>query len=403
MHPSKDILGSHGSEMEGQNVALCITGSVAAVRTPRLARTLMRHGAEVRVVMSKMATNLITPDMLHWATGNPVVTKLTGEVEHVEIAKWADMIVVVPATANTIGKIANGIDDTPPTSLVSVAQGLEKLIIVIPAMHESMYSHEIIQKNLSILKEVGVQILEPKFEEGKAKIPSIREMSDFILNFSKPKDLKGKRVLVTAGPTIEKLDPVRILTNQSSGRMGISVAKAALARGAEVTLAYGPGKEPEPLGVRTIRVETTDQMLEAVEEELTSEEYDLFVCAAAPQDFKPEKTSDEKLRRTEPFSPELIPTPSILERASKISGNSFLVGFKAECNVTDDQLQSAAADKMKEHDLDLVVANDLMRTGAGFGTETNDVIIVSGDGSRKMKASKNEIAEAILDIFVEEY
>lgn len=401
MHPSKDIIGAEGDELEGQNIALCVTGSVAAVKCPELARKLMRHGAEVRVVMSEMATHLVTPDMLNWASGNLVISKLTGEVEHVDVAQWADLVIVAPATANTIGKIANGIDDTPPTSVVSVSMGLDKPIVIVPAMHESMYSHDIIQKNMSYLKNVGVSFLEPKLEEGKAKIPSVKEITSFIINLSRPKDLEGQKILVTAGPTIEKLDKVRILTNKSSGKMGISIARTASARGAEVTLVYGPGSEPEPAGVETIRVETTSEMLEAVEKELNEDDYDLFACAAAPQDFKPEEPIEKKVRRTQTFSPELVPTPGILDKASELTSETFLIGFKAEVGVSDEELREAAKDKLNKHDLDLVVANDLERSGSGFRTETNEVIIFSPSDSTKIKATKNEIADKILDNFVE--
>ncbi|KXB07133.1 hypothetical protein AKJ51_01925 [candidate division MSBL1 archaeon SCGC-AAA382A20] len=402
MHPSKEISGVEGRELEGENIAICATGSVAVIRVPKLARTLMRHGADVRVIMSEMAARMVGPDLLHWATGNPVITELTGEIEHVEVAEWADLVLVAPATANTIGKVANGIDDTPPTSVVSVAQGLDKGIIVAPAMHESMYSHGIINENISRLKDLGFQIIEPDFEEGKAKIPSVREMAGLVMNFFRAKDLKDEHILITAGPTIEKLDPVRILTNRSSGKMGVSLVRAALARAAEVTLIYGPGSEPVPAGVNLKNVETTEEMLAAVKEELEEGKYDLFVCAAAPQDFKPEEYSDEKFRRSETIQPKLVPTPGILEKASEIADKTFLVGFKAECNVSDKQLLTAAEDKMEKHDLDMVVANDLMRSGAGFGTDTNDVVILSRSGSSKTKATKDEIANAILDIFVDE-
>lgn len=401
MHPSRDIIETEGGELKDQNLALCITGSVAAVKCPELARKLMRQGCEVKTIMSEMATNLITPDLMHWATGNPVVTELTGAIEHVELAQWADTILVAPATANTIGKIANGIDDTPPTSLISVAQGLEKPIVIVPAMHKSMYTHEIIEDNISRLKEVGMRFIEPKMEEGKAKIPPVEEIVEYILNVSYPQDLEGKKVLVTAGPTFERVDPVRILTNQSSGKMGICIARAAAVRGAEVTLIYGPGTEPEPFGIETIRVETTEEMLEAVEEKL-EDKFDLFVAAAAPQDFEPKSPSDEKFRRSESVTLELLPTPGILDKVSEITEEMFLVGFKAECDVTDEQLMKAGEEKMKEHDLDLVVANDVMRSGAGFGADTNEVILITPSGLDHVKSTKPHIANSILDIFAEE-
>lgn len=381
------------------NIVLCITGSVAAFKCPDLVRSLMRNGGEVRVVMSEAATNLITPELMHWASGNPVVRDLTGDIEHVEIAQWGDIVLVAPATANTIGKIASSIDDTPPTSVVSVAQGLKKPVVIVPAMHGSMYSHDIIRESVSRLKEAGIHVLEPNLEEGKAKIPSLEEILSFVSSISPPKDLEDRRVLVTAGPTFEKLDPVRVLTNRSSGKMGISIARAASARGAEVTLVYGPGTEPEPTGVRTIRVETTEDMLRAVLDELETD-YDLLVAAAAPQDFTPKEISENKLRRSESLTVEFMPTPGILGEASEKSSGVFLVGFKAECDVSDDQLLAAAEEKMKGHDLDLVVANDVNRPGAGFGTETNDVILLSKSGYTHIEGTKIDIANSILDSFV---
>lgn len=398
MHPSKDIIGTESDQLEDRNVVLCITGSVAAVRCSDLARSLMRQGAEVKTVMSEKATDLITPELMHWATGNKVVSELTGAVEHVDLAQWADIVLVAPATGNTIGKIANAIDDTPPTSVVSVALGLDKPLALVPAMHSSMYSHKAIQDNIESLENVGVRILKPNFEGGKAKIPPVEEIVNFVANSFQPRDLVGKKVLVTAGPTVEKLDPVRVLSNRSSGKMGISVARAAAARGADVTLVYGTGTEPEPHGVKTIKVETTGEMMEAVSKSLERDQ-DMIAAAAAPQDFAPEEPSEEKLRREEPIEVKLNPTPGILDKASRISSDAFLVGFKAECEVTDEELENAAKEKMKEHDLDLVVANDVMRPGAGFGTETNEVIIHTGSDSVHVKASKLKIANSILDFF----
>ncbi len=401
MHPSKDIIGAKNNCLKDLKIALGITGSVAAIRCPDIARSLMREGAEVRVVMSKSATQMITPEMMHWATGNEVLSELTGSLEHVELAKWADVVVMAPSTANTIGKIANGIDDTPPTSVVSVAQGLGKPIALVPAMHSSMYSHDIIQKNITYLEKVGFRILEPKFEEEKAKVPPVEEIVDFIKSTPYPANLKGKRILVTAGPTIGRLDPVRFLTNKSSGKMGISIARLASNRGADVTLIYGEGTEPEPTGVNTIRVETTEEMFDRVVEELENH-YDLIVAAAAPQDFAPEKSFEKKIRRGESLDVKLLPTPGILEKAAEVSSNSYLVGFKAECNVTDGELIEAARAKMEECNLDLIVANDVMREGAGFGTDTNEVILCSSDGTEHIKATKFEIANSILDRYLQD-
>lgn len=400
-HPSKDIVGDEGEALIDSKIALCVTGSVAAVRAPALARSLMRQGAEVRVVMSEKATELVTPKLLHWASGNPVVSRLTGEVEHVEIAKWADAVIVAPATGNTIGKMASSIDDTPPTSVVSVSQGLDKPIGVVPAMHHSMYSHEIIRGNIDKLVDSGVRFLSPLVEGGKAKIPPVDEIVNFAIGlFHSP--LEGKKALVTAGPTIEKLDPVRYLSNYSSGKMGVSIANAANARGADVTLVYGPGDEAEPVGVDVKRVETTEEMLSAVRSAIEEDKYDFIAFAAAPEDFKPVKFSEEKLRHTESLSLDLESTPRILDNVMEKSSESFSVGFKAEYDVADDELEKVARQKLEDNDLDLVVANDLSREGSGFGTDSNEVIIVSEDESFKMDSSKIEIANRILDMFDEE-
>ena len=397
MHPSHDIRGTKGKELEGRKVVLCITGSTAAVRCPELARELMRRGAEVRVCMTPSATELITPQLMHWATGNPVVTQLTGRIEHVELAGWADLVLVAPSTANTLSKVACAIDDTPVTSVVSVALGLNKPVIMVPAMHASMYTHKLIQENLSRLRSAGVHVLEPRIEEGVAKLPEVKEVIDHVLGFLSPKDLGGMRVLVTAGPTIEHIDPIKFITNRSSGKMGIAIARAAAARGAEVTLVYGPGSEVPPPNVKLIRVEGTEEMREAVVRELRGSPYDIIASTAAAQDFAVEQPAEQKLRHLEPISLKLIPAPRVLDDARELAPNAFITMFKAEYRATDEQLLRAAREKLEDHKLDMVVANDVARPEAGFGADTNEVVIVMPTGFKQMRATKNEIAWAILD------
>lgn len=400
MHPSRDIIGSESSSLEDQCITLCITGSVAAIKCVKLARKLMRRGAEVKVIMSETATEFIAPELMHWATSNPVVTKLTGATEHVELAQWADLILIAPSTANTLSKIAQAVDDTPVTSVASVAQGLRKPILIVPAMHGSMYSHQILQENISKLKDIGVHFLEPRLEEEVAKIPVTDEIVSFVENLVHPKDLEGKSVLVTAGPTIEQIDPVKILTNRSSGKMGVTLARAAASRGAEVTLIYGPGTEPEPVGVETVRVETTLDMRNALVEELENG-YDLIVGTAAPQDLTVESPPDRKLRHSKPVDLKLTPAPRVLDDVRELAPDSFLVGFKAECNVSDEELLAAAERKKRENQMDMVVANDVMRPEAGFESDTNDVLLVWDSESERMKASKAEIANKVLDLVKE--
>jgi phosphopantothenoylcysteine decarboxylase/phosphopantothenate--cysteine ligase len=395
MHPSSDIRGTKGSELKGRKIALCITGSVAAVRCPELARELMRHGADVRACMSEKATELITPQLIQWATGNEVVTRLTGKIEHVELAKWADLILVAPATANTIGKIACAVDDTPVTSAVSVALGLKKPVIIAPAMHESMYEHEFLRENLEKLRSAGVVVLEPEVKEGKAKLATVDEIVQRVIEILGQRDMEGMRVLVTAGPTIEPIDPIKFITNRSSGKMGVAVARNAAYRGADVTLIYGPGTETPPPNVKVIRVQTTKEMREAFVNELRSGA-DIAISAAAAQDFVVEQPSEKKLRHVEPTTLKLVPAPRVLGGAKDLAPNAFVVGFKAEHGVSDDELLRAAKAKLEEG-LDMVVANDVGRSWAGFETDTNEVIILTRSGYRHIRASKSEVARAILD------
>jgi phosphopantothenoylcysteine decarboxylase/phosphopantothenate--cysteine ligase len=399
MHPSKDIQGIKGKELEGQKIVLGVTGSVAVIKSPELARELMRHGAEVRAVMSKKATELITPQLMHWATAHEVVVELTGALEHVELARWGDLVLVAPATANTVSKIAWAIDDTPVTSVVSVALGLQKPVVVVPAMHASMYGHKLFQESLAKLRSAGVHVLEPLLEGEKAKFPGVDRVTDFVIALLGPKDMQGMRVLVTAGPTIEPIDPIKIITNRSSGKMGVALARVASMRGAEVTLIYGPGTETPPPNLNTIRVQTTGEMRDAFDRELQKKP-DVVLCAAAPQDFVVEEMYQEKLRHDREVTLKLRPAPRLLEKVRELVPGAFVVGFKAEYGVSDERLLNIARDKLEEHQLDMVVANDVSRAGAGFGADTNEVIILTPSGSRRMMDTKEKIARVILDTAV---
>jgi phosphopantothenoylcysteine decarboxylase/phosphopantothenate--cysteine ligase len=261
-----------------------------------------------------------------------------------------------------------------------------------------MYTHKLLQENLAKLKNAGVQILEPRLEEGKAKLPEITEIVDFVIRLLGPKDMAGMRVLVTAGPTVEPIDPIKLITNRSSGKMGIAVARAARMRGADVTLVYGPGSENPPADVKVVRVQTTSEMRDAVRRELRKP-YDIIVSTAAAQDLMVQKPFERKLKHSEPVELKLVPAPRVLDEVRKLAPRAFIVGFKAEYGVSDEQLLEAAKEKLGEG-LDMVVANDLARPGAGFGFETNEVLIVTPLGSKSMRASKADIAKFILDAAV---
>ena len=406
-HPSKDILETLSTELRGRFIVLCVTGSVAAVQSSEIARLLMRHGAEVVAVFSDAAQEIIHPYLMEWATGNPVITKLTGKIEHVALAgehdEKTDLILIAPATANTISKIAMGIDDTPVTSTVTTAFGSGTPIVIVPAMHASMYKHPILIENIKKLEGLGVEFIGPRIEEGKAKIATPQEVVDLVRSRLKTKqDLKGKRFLITAGPTLEYIDPVRIITSKSSGRMGIEIAKAAYRRGAKVTLVYGHGSLPAPEKVKVIAVETTQEMFDAVTEELSNQNYDVVIAAAAVADWTPKTKRKEKVptAKGQTLSVSFQPTPKIVDAVKGIQDSVYLVLFKAEHDVSDDELIKRAHTRLVSANADLIVANDVGRTGVGFGTLTNELFVVDKekDVTHIPKASKTKVASKLLDI-----
>ncbi|UCC33805.1 MAG: bifunctional phosphopantothenoylcysteine decarboxylase/phosphopantothenate--cysteine ligase CoaBC [Candidatus Bathyarchaeota archaeon] len=409
-HPSKDIIGTEGKELKAKTIVLCITGSVAAVRCSEIARRLMRHGAEVFVVMSEMAKKIIHPYLMEWATGNPVVIELTGKIEHVALVgehqSKADLVLVAPATANTISKIACGIDDTPVTSVVSTAFGSEIAVMIVPAMHESMYRHPIVAENIEKLETVGVEFVRPRIEEEKAKIAETEEISAAVMNrLTTGRDLVGIKILITAGPTLEHLDPVRVFTNKSSGKMGVSLAAEALSRGADVTMVYGPGKAVPPTNAKVVAVETTEEMYDAVASELRSKKYAVVIAAAAAADWRPEKAFDHKVPTSDvtEFDVKLKPTRKIIEAIRKINDQVFLVPFKAEYGLLDEELVERGYKRLIAAKADLIVINDVGREGAGFGVDTNEVFIV--DKKREIThvplTTKREAAKRILDVITE--
>ncbi len=409
IHPSKDIMGSKSSLLKDRKVVLCITGSVAAVKCSEIARELMRHGAEVYTVMSAMAQKIVHPYLMEWATGNHVVTELTGKIEHVMLAGEgvgrADLVLVAPATANTISKIACGIDDTPVTTVVSTAIGSGIPVMVVPAMHESMYRHPVVTENFGKLRSLGVEFVGPRVEEGKAKIAEIKEIVDAVVRrLTVKRDLAKRKVLVTAGPTLEYIDPIRIIANKSSGKMGVAIVEEALSRGAEVTLVYGPGTAIPPVGAKIVSVETSQEMYEAAVSELKSKKYDVGIAVAAVADWTPEKKYEYKVPtsiETE-LTVKLTPTPKIMDALKKVSPDTFIVAFRAEYNLSDEELIQSAYKRLKKAKADLIAANDIGRTGVGFACDTNEVFIV--DANKKVVhvplSAKREVAKRLFDVII---
>ncbi len=405
-HPSKDILGRRGKQLEGKKIVLCITGSVAAYRAIDLARLLMRHSADVHAVMTESTVSmLLNPEIMKWATGNDVVTRLTGNLEHIILADYgmSDLIIVYPCTANTLGKVAAGIDDTPVTSILSVALGSKIPIIVAPAMHEAMYENIFVQQNVSKLKEHMV-FIEPKIEGGKAKVADPEHLLNATISvFSNKAPLSGKRVLVTAGSTIEYIDPIRVITNLSSGKMGVAIAQEAQRMGATVTLVYGHGTLSPETG-RIVRVNTAEEMYKVVVSELSSKRHDIAVMAAAVADFAPAKRSDKKIdTKLGKMELSLVATRKIIDEVKNNSKDTFLVAFKADYCVSESVLIEKAYRKLKECDADIIVANDLGRKGSEPGSDKNEVFIVDRDKKivHLPPESKAQVARRLLELVAE--
>lgn len=414
-HLVKDIYCALSTDLLGKKIVICITGSVAAYRAIDLTRLLIRHGADVFPVMSEASAvsgRLITKDIMQWASGNNVVTKLTANLEHIFLADYnmSDLILVYPCTANTIGKVANGIDDTPVTSVLAVALGSKIPIIIAPAMHKSMYFNTFISANIESLKKSGVHIIDPLISENKAKLAEPEEVfrailqrfnknggsaPDFIqgikqekkdgdvyVDDNKDESLSGRNILVTAGSTVEFIDPIRVISNLSSGKMGSAIAQEAHRKGAKVTLVYGHGScEPQELPrMNIIKVSTSEEMYSAIMSELGTKTYDAAFMSAAIADFKPTASLPKKVntRKRDLLTLRLSPTRKIVNEIRSASKNSriFLVAFKADYNRTNKEMAGYALKKMSECSCDLVVANDVARKGCEPGSETNEVIVV---------------------------
>ncbi len=405
IHPSKDIICATSRLLAGKRIALALCGSVAAVRSPDLARGLMRHGAEVFAVMSAASQSLITPDLMEWATGNPVVTSLTGKIEHVALGGGCDgsanLVIIAPATANTVSKIALGIDDTPVTSLATTAIGAGIPMIVAPAMHASMMRHPAVVENMKRLEAMGITVLAPEQAEGKAKIASNERIVEAALAALAKKDLKGKRILITAGSTRSYMDAIRYLTNSSSGKMGFALALEASARGAEVRLVAGPVSVPELPGIPVTRVSTTEEMLDAVLSELKSGHYDALILAAAPLDFAFSRRKNGKISSDSVLSLKLSPLPKISRAARNASPMLFIIGFKAEYDLPEEELIQRALARLTDSGMDLIAANDLSKAGRGFESETNEVYLIDRSGlfHRVPLSHKREVARQILDAY----
>lgn len=359
MHPAERIRGAKSLKLQGKTIVLGVTGSIAAVETVKLAHELIRHGAEVHAVLSRSGAGIIHPNALQFATGQDVVTELDGSMSYLRMCGKdgrANLLLVAPCTSNTIGKIAHGIDDTTVTTYAVNALGSGTPILIAPAAHESMLDNPIVAANVRRLRDLGVEFIEPKREEDKAKMAEVDEIVARVVRRLGPRDLAGKRVLVVAGATVEAIDDVRVVTNRSSGATGVELAKAAFDRGADVELWMGRHESSAPAWISTKGFETTAELARLAE----TARADITLVPAAIADFAPKKVKGKIPTREGPLTLRLQPTRKVLSAFRKRT-KGVLVGFKAEAGVSAAELKAKATALLKEADLDFVVANDVQK------------------------------------------
>ena len=391
----------------GKHIILGVTGSIAAYKIASLASMLVKQKADVTVIMTPNATNFINPITFETLTGNKCLVdtfdrNFEFQVEHVSLAKQADILLVAPASADVIAKAAHGIaDDMLTTTLLACTCPK----IFAPAMNTRMYQNPIVQDNMKTLERYGMEVITPASgylacgDTGEGKMPEPEVLCEYIAKALTPKDLTGKRVLVTAGPTQEKIDPVRYISNHSTGKMGYAIARAAMMRGAEVTLVSGKVSLQPPMGVCMIPVVSAADMAQAVKEKAS--EQDIIIKAAAVADYRPAVTADEKIKKKDDeLSVELERTEDILAYlgAHRREGQ-FLCGFSME---TENMVENSRA-KLEKKKIDMIVANNLKQEGAGFGTDTNVVTLLTKDETVELPLlSKEEVAYRLLDYIMDQ-
>ena len=390
----------HLTNLKNRSVLLGVSGGVAAYKAVELVRRLKDKGASVTVMMTGAAQQFITPLSLQIASQNTVYTSLFQEpLTHISLPAAADIMVVAPATANIIAKLANGIADDLLSTAFLAFRGP---VILAPSMNVRMYEHPTVQENLTKLLSLGLIQTGPDSgplacgEEGTGRLAEVDAIVEAIIAALTPKDLTGQKIVVTAGPTREYLDPVRFISNRSSGKMGFSLAKAARNRGAAVVLISGPTSLESPQGVTFRPVDTSDQMLSAVREE-TERGVSALIMAAAVADFRPAIQSKKKVEKKELLSLSLTCTEDIVSCIAAGKKRPFIIGFAAETGKKLDR----AREKMKSKKMDMIVFNDVTEKGAGFEADTNRVVIIDNKGVTQTKLmSKNDIADAILDRYL---
>ncbi|MBU5426475.1 bifunctional phosphopantothenoylcysteine decarboxylase/phosphopantothenate--cysteine ligase CoaBC [Tissierella pigra] len=390
--------------LKGKNIVLGVTGGIAVYKACEVVSRLKKLNANVDVIMTEGAEEFVTPLTFQTMSKNVVHRKMFNEitsydVEHISLAQKADIILIAPATANTIGKIANGIADNLLTTVVMASTAK---VIFAPAMNTFMYRNPIVKSNIDKLKNLGYEFISPGTgllacgDYGEGKMPEPSDIIEYVLNSFIEKDLVGKKIVITAGPTIEPLDPVRYMTNHSSGKMGYNIAKEAVERGAEVILVSGPTSLVPPKGVNLINIKTTEDMLNAIDARFDT--CNVLIKAAAPADYRPETVSEEKIKKKDNDNEliiKYIKNPDIVAHFGNKKEDQIIVGFAAETN----NIYEHAVEKIKKKNLDFIVANDVTKEGAGFNVDTNIVSIIDKEGIKTDYPimDKRQVAKLILD------
>lgn len=383
------------------DIILCVTGSVAATESIKLAREFKRQGHNVKCFMTEEATKIIHPNAMEFATRDDVVLELTGDIEHVKYAQ-ADLILVAPATANTISKFAYKIADNAVSTLLITAYGHNTPIVFVPSMHDSMY--DAVYENILKLESEGIKFVNPRMDEGKAKFPAVEDIileSLRTINLNRAKmdldknNIAGKKVLISLGGTYEAIDPIRGITNRSSGKMGLELAKQAYIRGADLTLLVAHVTVNIPKVFNIIYAESTEIMNNKTKELVS--DFDIFIATAAVSDFAPIKEESFKISSDINLSLDFKPLNKIIKQIKDINPNIFLVGFKAEYNISEDKMIECAHNQIESAGTDLVVANDVGRAGCEFGSDTNEVILVNENILKLAFSSKKELSCLIFD------
>ncbi len=388
MHPAEEIYCEKSNKLKGRTIVMGITGSVAAVECFSAIRELIRHGAKVIPVLTEAACDFVTPLSMEYASGNKPVTELTGATEHVSLmGSDADVLLIYPATANTISKIANGVDDTPVTSMATVALGSGLPIAIAPAMHDAMFRNPAVQRNIELLRSWGVTFIGPKTVGPRAKVASKEEVIASVFRLLSKDDLAGKRILVIGGRSEEPIDSMRIVTNRSTGLMAVRIADRAMERGADVELWMGGCSVPIPDYMNVKRFDSVSDLIGMID----SIDSDIVIVPAALSDFAPAERVTGKISSMEGFDLELRPVPKVLPLLCKRC--KHVIGFKAESGLSEEELVKRARSRMDDYGLYAIVANDI----DSAGRTSSSAIIITSDGQNNITGPKDNIADSILD------